>query len=187
MLDLMAMHRLLEVLGGLVPVVVSLSQQGPGRPPIPDEPQAVLEHPRRREIYEMVEEQPGISGAGLQKAFDVDWGVLHNHLHRLVRAGLVETRRSGRAFRIYPAGQAPEENDPVLLPAMTKRVARAVLDAPGRTGMEIAGDVGISPKRVNEHLRRLADVGLVRPVVDGRQMRHEPTALLKESVRSWAK
>lgn len=190
MLD-MALHRLLEVLGGLVYVAVPLVQRGPGRPPLPDDPQAILENPRRREIYELIEAHPGISGIEIQHALDLGGGVLENHLNRLLRAGLLETRRSGRFLRLYAIGQAPPPNDPVLLPETTKTVARAVLAGPGRSIEEVASEVGLSYKRTSEHLRQLVHLGLVTSVPDGRPGRHgrrvchEPTDLLRRAAAKW--
>lgn len=186
MLDPTAVQRLLETLGGLVSIVLPLyHQRRPGRPPIPDDAEAVLQNPHRRELYELIERQPGLTTAKVRETLGLIGGALDNHLVRLQRVGLVEIRRSGGALRIYPAGEAPAENDPVLLPAMTKNVARAVLETPGRTSDELAADVGITRRRVNEHLRLLATIGLVRTVSGQRQLRYEPSDSLEREVNRW--
>lgn len=183
--DAIAVQRLLEALRPFTLAFVPLVYRGPGRPPLDDDPQAVLAHPRRREIYDLIEARPGIPSMEIRHELGVGGGTVENHLDRLERAGLIETRSSGRFVRLYPAGAAPPSGDPQLLPETTRKVARAVLRGPGRISAEIAAEIQLSRVRVNHHLRVLEEAGLVRSHSQGYQVRHEPTDRLRAAAEHW--
>lgn len=182
-----AAQRLLDALRACVLLALPLLTRGPGgRPPIDDaDVEAVLKNERRKRIYELIQQRPGISPIEIKNALDLGGGVLDNHIDRLIRAALIETRRSGKFLRLYPTGTAPAEDDPTLLPATTKEVARAVLRQPGRTTAEIAKELGLTQRRVNMQLHILVVAGLIRSVPAGYEHRHEPTERLREVVDRW--
>jgi predicted transcriptional regulator len=161
--------------------------RGPGRPPIGDDPESALaSSERRREILTLIEQQPGIHSTEIRRTLDLGAGVVHHHLDKLVRSGLVETRPYAHAIRYYAAGRAPPEDDlSLLLPESAKRIALSVLRNPGRSSSDIAEDVGLYPTRVSTYLTRLQDAGLVQGHAEGRRIRYMPTAKLERTATDW--
>ena len=122
----------------------------------------VLTHPRRRALWEMVTDRPGLRQRDLQKAMGIGWGAFTFHLRVLVTAGHLRIRREGLYTLVVPTVLTSSSRPPIGHPS-----ARAVYDALPPDGAEVAvadlkGRVGFSRQRVDHHLRALEARGLAR-------------------------
>ena len=133
---------------------------------------AVLEHPTRARIMELVAQKPGITLLALQGEVGIAWGTLTHHVRRLERNDLVAAVRQGPRLLLYAANtpQARARNDLALLHNETaRRVARMVSERPGiRTGM-LSQALGIRAPSACKHLGKFAAAGLVQRAPDGFQ------------------
>ena len=140
-------------------------------------------HPRRR-VYSLVKRSPGLSLLEIGKRLEMGRSSLDLHVGGLLAAGLVETRHVGRFVCVYPAGQAPDDNDPVLLPETTRRVALLVLKEP-RTSLDLAKLLDMSDRAARHHLGALTRCGLVAEDRRGNARLYVPTDQLEDAAAAW--
>src|SRR5687767_757500 len=76
------------------------------------EQERLLQSALRRQIVEMVRDNPGIPIGELMKRLPVGWGTLYHHLIKLERSGLLRAAVSGRRRLLYPGDAGPLGNDP---------------------------------------------------------------------------
>lgn len=180
------LHRLFVVGKALAPAAfLPLLNRGPGRPPTELTREGVLKLERRRAIFALVQERPGVSVLEIARDLDMSPGSLDDHLDLMAQVGLIEKRHSGHFVRIYPEGKAPPPGDPMLLPESTRVVARLILAQP-RTSAELAEELGFAVQVVRRHVRALLDAGLVaEDMLGGRRRRYVPTERLAEAAAAW--
>jgi DNA-binding transcriptional ArsR family regulator len=174
--------RLLALLKALPAALVALLTRGPGRPPIPDEPEAVLLHPRRRAIYRLVGREPGLSVGDVQRRLKILSGAFHNHMERLVAAGLVERRDTGTNTRLYLTDAAPPPDAPTLGNDTAKAIARVVLEKPGLDSEQIGEEAGKSQRTAQVYLRTLREAGYVELSPGEGPPLYYPTAKLRKDL-----
>ena len=125
-----------------------------------------LLEPRRRQLYVLIDEHPGVHLRELSRATGMDLGVLRWHLGVLRRAELVRTRRSGRRrlyFTRYYVGSAGSSRG--------ERILAEVVRSEGVSPQEIAERQGVSRMLVHYHLKRLQRSGRLRSARDGQRLR----------------
>lgn len=174
--------HLSPILKGLPFAVLPLANRGPGRPPLDDDPETVLLSERRREIFDLIQREPGISSLQVQRALDVGAGVYYHHLDRLVRAGLVEKRKAGSVSHLYPTDKAPPPDAPALAHETAKEVASMVLEKPGLSSTELAEALGRPQRTVLFHLRNLFEKGYVRHQRGWGSPKYHPTTKLRKAL-----
>lgn len=132
---------------------------------------ADLDLPSRREIYQAIEDAPGVHARALLDRLDYAKGTLQYHLDWLVDAGLIEVVDDGKYTRYYRAGEF-DERDRAVMNALRRTYARRVIahlaaDGPLTTG-ELADRLEKADSTISWHLSRLAEVGLVEKERRGR-------------------
>ncbi len=124
----------------------------------------LLEHPRRAQIQQLVQAEPGIHFQDLARRLNLGRGNLEHHLRKLVAAGLLSKVPSNGYTCYFPKGTV-DRRLMAAAPLLRSEGGRAVLDAvreqPGRSGRELAAALGLSQSTVSYHLRRLEEAGLV--------------------------
>ncbi len=146
----------------------------------------VLEQPVRRKLMNAIEADAGLDVDDLADATGVSWSTARHHLRHLETHNLVRSVRSGKKRLYFAAGtdESRHRKDVAALGGRARRrVARAVLDAPGTTNAEIANDLGIKPPSVSHHLHALMEAGFVVAEKMGRQQCLTPTDRLKAILR----
>lgn len=146
-----------KVLPALLPL---LARNAGGRPPLDNDPESVLEAPRRRAMYAAIQARPGISVGELSREVNVTGGTFLLHLRRLVAAGLVETREAGRNTFAYPVGSAPKQ-DAILALEAPARIARLLVEEGPLASEEIGEALDMPVRTVRYNLRRLIAAGYV--------------------------
>jgi DNA-binding transcriptional ArsR family regulator len=167
----------------------------------PDGPGKLAEHPLRRLILELLEQDPGLSFTMLLGRIrsvpghaSVGSGTLTHHLYRLERSGRLTSRRSGRLRRLYVGGGPL--GDPTVLsllqhPGLSRLLgALLVRQAPSQTDLwrALQADMPLSRQCVSHRLGHLEACGLVVARRAGRLLQYYPTPRLLrslETLRRW--
>ena len=145
--------------------------------------------PRQR-VYNLIRDHPGISISEIARRMDNYWTSAAFHVKNLERAGLVETRRTGRRRLVFPSnGKDAQElaQDSLLAEPQCVRVASAIVAHPGRRVPELCRLTGMSARAVYHHVKRLADAGLVTWHRQGASRRAEPLPSLSDRFASLQK
>lgn len=146
------------------------------------EQERLLQSALRRQIVELVRENPGIPIGELMKRLPVGWGTLYHHLIKLERSGLLRAAVSGRRRLLYPGDAGPLGNDPdarsILRGRTAQRLARAIVANPGRSVAEIVDEMAESPRVIYYHVKRMLDAGLVSSSSETRYCSLTPTPRL---------
>ncbi|MFB6170804.1 MAG: winged helix-turn-helix transcriptional regulator [Haloarculaceae archaeon] len=124
----------------------------------------------RREIYQLVEETPGIHFRRLLDHLEYAQGTVQYHLHQLADEGLVEVADDGKFTRYYPAGEFSEADQAVLNAlrrTYSRRVIAYLLAEGPLTTSALSDRMEKSPSTVSWHLSKLHDAGLVEKERDG--------------------
>ncbi|MGQ0536314.1 MAG: winged helix-turn-helix transcriptional regulator [Methanobacteriota archaeon] len=135
----------------------------------------LLAHPVRARVFEIVKATPGIAATEIARAAGASWSATVHHLSTLERGGFVVSIRQGRFKRYFENGGrfgAAKEAIGILHNPTSALVFRRVSEAPGRSLLELSGDLGLSPQATHWHVDRLAATALVVRVRDGRAVRH---------------
>jgi len=138
----------------------------------------LLENDTRREIYEHIQDEPGINLRGLADEIDVAWGTLLHHLKKLEDEHLVQSERYGKYRRFFQNGSTFTEEDQQRLAALstpsTARVAEYILENPGSSQSEVGDAIGVTASTVLFHVKRLKEVDLVEQEREGRYVHYYP-------------
>jgi DNA-binding transcriptional ArsR family regulator len=139
----------------------------------------MLEHEAREAIYELLDEQAGLSLERICEELGLARSTARHHVRKLEQASMLEHTRLGRARVHHLVGERQRAIREHLLTNETRAdVYEAVADE-ALTISEIAERLEANPGSVHFHLGKLADVGLVETVgEDGRRYRaRDPEAL----------
>jgi len=125
------------------------------------EPDEVLDHDTRAEIYEVLTDEPGQSLQAVCEQLDVARSTARHHVRKLEEAGLVDHAKVGRSRVHFPAGGKAQALKRHLLDHDTRSaLARALSTAPG-TISELAERLDVNPGSVHFHLDKLEEADLV--------------------------
>lgn len=124
----------------------------------------LLEHPRRAQILQLVQTEPGIHFQDLGRRLTLGRGTLEHHLRKMVAANLLTKVRHGGYACYFPKGAVDRRlmaAAPLLRSASGRSILTTVRERPGLSGRQIALELGLSQSTVSYHLRRLEQAGLV--------------------------
>lgn len=121
----------------------------------------LLDHPRRRQLHELVQQEPGAHFQQLQRATGLANGTLVHHLDKLVAADLVRRRREGGYTCFYPPGKARAAASPVKS-AGARQILATIAGEPGISLRDVARRTGLDPSTVSHHVKRLEATQLVQ-------------------------
>lgn len=131
-----------------------------------------LENDTRREIFEIVEANPGICIKDVSDNADVSYSTASYHLDRLVKMDYLARRDEGNKVLYYKNGgtftRAERELVPVLKNEEAMRVFTHILENPWCYRAEVAEALGVSHTTINWHLKRLTKADLVEEHREGR-------------------
>lgn len=143
----------------------------------------LLENTTRAAAFDFIESNPGATPQQLREAIGVAWGTAVYHLDRLERAGKLVSQSHGNRHRYYTVGAVPRQDRAahgVLQSVATRKVAEAVLKAPGSVQKDLCSVLGIKNPAASKQLKRLQDEGLVDVKVQQRFRAYEPTPRLQQ-------
>ncbi len=125
---------------------------------------SLLDHPRRAELMEAIQSEPGIHHSRLADRTGMGQGQLSHHLSMMVRAGLLTAVRRGKFTTYFVKGTV---DAPIMqgMHAVRSRAGARALQAishrPGIALRPLAKQVGCSESTLRHHVRRLRAAGLV--------------------------
>lgn len=134
-----------------------------------------LDNPKREEIHELVQAEPGLTVVEIRKRLALGHGTVMFHLATLEHVGILSSVRVGRARQWFGAGQmnhSAREQMAVLRHAAIRRVHEAIGAEPGIHQRALADRLDIRPASLRPHLARLQAVGLVTVESDGQSKRY---------------
>lgn len=137
----------------------------------------LLEHPRRAQVLQLVQAEPGVHFQDLARRLGIGRGTLEHHLRKMLAAGLLAKVQHGGYACYFPKGAVDRrvmDTAPLLRSTGGRAVFDAVRSQPGRSGRELALALGLSQSTVSYHLRRLQEAGLVFGAGDGAGVRLSP-------------
>ncbi len=131
-----------------------------------------LENDTRRNIYEIVENDPGICIKDVATDADVSYSTASYHLDRLVRMDYIARRKEGNKVLYYKNGGTFTQQEQQLVPLLKNteamRVFEHILENPWCYRAEVAEALGVSHTTINWHLDNLQEANLVEEHREGR-------------------
>lgn len=136
----------------------------------------------RARVLALVEAEPGISPSELVRRLAIGWSSLYRHVRALKEEGRIRVDASGRHAFLYPAGVQGDERlaaqRAVLLTGRARLVAQEVAARPGHDVASLAQALGISPRVIYHHVRRLVAAELLSSRAPNRYLDLAPTPSL---------
>lgn len=140
----------------------------------------LLDHPVRRRIHDLINEEPGIHARQIGLRLDIAGNTATHHLNRLVTAGYLGQRRIG-AYRCYFPRTGLDDRVQDAIPALKSSGSKAILNAIHQQGnpsfTALMQATGLSYATSHHHATRLWKAGLISSERDGKQRRFRLTEL----------
>jgi len=136
---------------------------------------ALLLHPFRRELYQVLCENPGTYLLELVDILSSPLGTLTWHLRILEREGLVKSIKFAGKRLYYPRMLRSEEAEMAYVTmksATAQRIFAYVVNNEGCYQEQMAESLGVHHDTVRWHISRMQKVGLIRVVREGRKKKH---------------
>jgi len=125
----------------------------------------LLNQENRKKIYDHIINNPGEHFRGIQRAVDLEVGVLSHHLNVLEKEQLIVSEQDGNNRCFWAAG-VKHDTDKVRLSRIQENIIKEIHKEPGITQSQIAKRMGISRKVVFYHVKFLRNSGVVREEKD---------------------
>lgn len=134
-------------------------------------PSAILDHPVRRRIADLVQQNPGVTFGELARLAGIAPGQLTHHARMLERAGVVFSSPDGQTRRFFHVGTGRLAS----VPPLSQRVMDLLRERPRRSS-ELARELGVSRQALHYHVKHLVAEGKLVARADGRDTWLEPTS-----------
>jgi predicted transcriptional regulator len=141
----------------VIPIVIGLIIFGYSRIRRED----LLNQENRKKIYEFITNNPGEHFRALQRAVDLEVGVLSHHLNVLEKEQLIVSEQDGNNRCFWAAG-VKHDTDKVRLSRIQENILKEIQEDPGITQSQIARKMGVSRKVIFYHVKFLRNSGVVR-------------------------
>lgn len=162
---------------GLVVGVIGMASYAPTRK------ENLLRHSLRKRIMDLLENEPGLSKAQIQKRLGCSWSTLQHHARLLQKEQFITGVRVGHRTRfVAGAHRDNAESLAVLMRGRTREFVKAVLSRPGLIQREATRDLDLSRKVLRRYVDRLTKAGLLQEVRDDGVCRYHPTNVLHRVV-----
>ena len=152
---------------------------------------ALLLHPFRKELYEVLCSNPGTYLLELVDILESPLGTLTWHLRILEREGLVKSIKFAGKRLYYPKMLRSQEAEMAYLTMRSdtaQKVFAFVVNNSGCYQEQMAESLGVHHDTIRWHVSRMEEVGLIKVVREGRKKRHHLAdlgeALLKGSLNT---
>ena len=154
------------------------SRQWPGddKSPFPSAPvgekKGTLDATQKR-ILDYISSHPGVHLRQVCRELGLAMGDVQYHTNRLEKGGRIASTRRGFYRFFYPSalfGEKQRDILSVLALDTPRELLLAIVEKPGSSQEELARAVGVSQPTASWHLRRLAELGILRGEQKGRSM-----------------
>lgn len=136
---------------------------------------ALLLHPLRRDLYEVLCENPGTYLLELADILESPLGTLTWHLRVLEREGFIKSMKFAGKRIYYPKMLRSEDAEKAYLTMHSdtaQEIFAYIVNHPGAYQREMAEAIGVHHDTIRWHVSRMQEVGLVRVEKDGRKKNH---------------
>ncbi|MFW3145620.1 MAG: VIT domain-containing protein [Thermoplasmatota archaeon] len=133
----------------------------------------LLNQENRKKIYQHIKDNPATHFRGIQRAVDLEVGVLSHHLNVLEKEQLIVSEQDGNNRLFWCAGEK-DKDDKVRLSRIQENILKSIEKEPGITQSQIAKRVGVSRKVVFYHVKFLRNSGVVKEEKVKRQTHYYP-------------
>jgi len=125
----------------------------------------LLQSPQRQRILDHVEADPGLTLGDLKARVGVGWGTLYHHVERMSEAALLRSVVVGRRHVVFPAASPRDDVEAamcgILRGKTALRLAVALTARPRQSILDLSTSLGLSPRAVYYHVKRMVDAGLL--------------------------
>lgn len=137
----------------------------------PKKEEEVLALEKRRKIFSIIHQIPGIHFRELQRKAEAGTGNVDYHLKYLEAAHLIKVEKQKGVVRYYPLGLNQEERVilGILRQANFRKLIIHILEKGSLRQKEIAAYLGITPSSATWYLKQLLDPGILNVSKDGRE------------------
>lgn len=142
----------------------------------------ILDNDTRREIFELVKSEPGLTMKEVSERVGCGWGTVVYHIERLEDTGFVASRKqsgSRRVFAVGSVGKDEREAVGLLRKETPQRIAHFLMEKPGANQSDLCEALGIAASTASKHLGRMADADLVTREREWRSVHYYPSDVLQ--------
>ncbi len=136
----------------------------------------VLDHETRQKIFEIIQQNPGISLSRLAELSHLNESTLRYHISRIAKEKCITAFDKGRSHHFFENHHRYSYEEQEYLvnysSGQSGKIMNIIHDKPGITRREIAEKLGLASPTVTRTVQRLADEGLILLVKEGKFTRH---------------
>ena len=137
------------------------------------EDSALLEHPLRAQVFQVIQSNPGIHASELSRKVGAGWGTIVHHLDKLEKGRLVTARRVNNQKCFFEDGGKVSRQDMAIAGAVrgdsASLITSYVTAHPMTSQKAMASELGISPALTSFHVKKLAALGVLDKVRRGKE------------------
>ena len=140
-----------------------------------DRASALLNQTTRMDIYNFIENNPGLHFRALSDYLRLPIGVLQYHLGLLVNGGLLSTYRNGRYKRYFESKKFTETEMKIisiLRNETSGKILVTLLEKPHTTHKDLATQLNISSQALSWQMAHLEKTGLIQRSVEGLNVKY---------------
>jgi len=127
----------------------------------------LLEHKIRAQIFEHINNNPGVHYRGILNDLNLQIGVLNHHLNMLEQEQFIKSLQDGMYRRFYPKGMPVKTG--LILSDVQEKILKLIQSTPGISQTSIARTLGFTRMVVNYHVKILSNAGFVHMEPAGRE------------------
>lgn len=145
-----------------VPTALSVDVRNVGQSP--------FNNSTRTEIYDFIQDNPGIQFRGICSSLGISVGLAQYHLGVLVKSGLVSFLRDGRYKRYFVAKRFSQKEMTaisMMRHSTIKKIFEVLLTKKQVSHCELASQVSITSQGLTWQMKRLTQTELVRQTSEG--------------------
>ena len=132
--------------------------------------QSTFNNGTRTQIYNYIEENPGVQFRGVCAGLSIPVGLAQYHLGVLIKAGLVSFIRDGRYKRFFPSKKFSRKERltiSLLRHKTARKILEALLDKKQLSHGELAGEVSITSQALTWQMKRVVKTQFVLQTNEG--------------------
>ena len=127
----------------------------------------LLEQKTREAIFNYIQENPGEHFRGIQKALNLEVGVMAHHINKLEHEEFIKSRQDRQYRRFYPMDAKIDMK--LILSQIQEKILNWIKRNPGVTGSTIAENIGVDKHLVLYHVKVLQQAGFIHTEQQGRE------------------
>lgn len=133
----------------------------------------LLDHPLRAQVFQVIQQNPGIHASELSRKVGAGWGTIVHHLDKLEKGRLVTARRVNNQKCFFEDGGKVSRQDMAIAGAVrgdsASLITAYVTAHPMTSQKAMAEELGISPALTSFHVKKLAGLGVLDKVRRGKE------------------